>query len=291
MTRGIIHLQQKTIFSQTFFLMVNSMVLNDISTFDWIIAAILLFFLLRGLCIGFVRQLAATAALLGSWWAAGEYASQVMPYVKEFIDQPGMVFFASFGILFLFSALLLTLIGQLLNKMLEVSLLGWADRICGGLLGIARGALVAALLHLPVTVLLPASHPLFAKSLTMPYLNQGADMIRQFIRDDSMRNDLRPRPPEQEEQPHGPVQNLPSASPEQDGQRGVPQQMEPIPAPEQQYQEGMEPALPPEQQPQGRIMEGSVPAPGEPVIIPYQAEPESMEEQPENGMYPPPEPR
>ena len=267
--------------------MVNGMALNDIGTFDWIITAILLFFLLRGLCVGFVRQLAATAALVGSWWAAGEYAGQVTPYVKNFITQPGLVFFASFGILFLFSALLLTLIGQLLNKMLEVSLLGWADRICGGLLGIARGALVAVLVQLPVTALLPATHPLFARSLTMPYLNQGADMIRQFIRDDSMRKDLRPRPPErskQEHEQHGPVLNLPPAPPEQGGQRVIPQQMEPIPGPEQgqvmpeQYQdEGMAPALPPEQQPQGRIMEGPVPVPGEPVIIPQQDEPPAPE--------------
>ncbi|MCW5199977.1 hypothetical protein VU05_04640 [Desulfobulbus sp. F1] len=48
-------------------LMVSGMTLNlnDISTFDYIIAGILTLFLLRGLCIGFVRQLAATAA----WWA------------------------------------------------------------------------------------------------------------------------------------------------------------------------------------------------------------------------------
>ncbi len=265
--------------------MVNGMVLNDISTFDWIIAAILLFFLLRGLCIGFVRQIAATAALVGSWWATGEYAGQLMPYVKEFIDQPGTVFFASFGILFLFSALLLTLIGQLLHKVLEVSLMGWADRLTGGLLGIARGALVVVLLQLPVTVLLPASHPLFADSLTVPYLSQGADLIRQFIRDDSMRNDLQPRPPEQEEQ-HGPVQNLPPAPPEQGEQRVIPQQMEPIPAPE--HNQG----LPNQQPPQGGMM--PPPAPGEPVVIPYQTEPAPMlppEQRPENGMYPPPEPR
>lgn len=279
--------------------MVNGMALNDISTLDWIIAAILLFFLLRGLCIGFVRQLAATAALAGSWWAAGEYASQVTPYVKGFIDQPGMIFFASFGILFLFSALILTLIGQLLYKMLEVSLMGWADRLTGSLLGIARGALVAVLLYLPVTALLPAAHPLFAKSLTVPYLNQGADMIRQFIRDESMRNDLRPRPPErskQQRKQHGPVPNLPPAPPEQGGQRVIPQQMEPIPMPEQSLENrGPIPGGPPEQPPHDR-MEEPVPFPrdGEPVIIPYQEEPESMrppEEESENGMYPPPEPR
>lgn len=171
--------------------------LNDISTFDYIIAGILTLFLLRGLCIGFVRQLAATAALVGSYWLAGEYVGQVMPYVEGFIDRPGAVFLVSFGSLFLLSALVFTLIGSLLHKVLEVSLLGWANRFAGGLLGVARGGLVTVLLFMLLAAVLPAAHPLFEGSLTVPYLGQGAEIIRQFIRNVSVRDDLKPMPPEE----------------------------------------------------------------------------------------------
>ncbi|CAK8711832.1 MAG: membrane protein required for colicin V production [Candidatus Electronema aureum] len=171
--------------------------LNDISTFDYIIAGILTLFLLRGLCIGFVRQLAATAALVGSYWLAGEYVGQVMPYVEGFIDRPGAVFLVSFGSLFLLSALVFTLIGSLLHKVLEISLLGWANRLTGGLLGVARGGLVTVLLFMLLAAVLPAAHPLFEGSLTVPYLSQGAEIIRQFIRNVSVRDDLKPMPPEE----------------------------------------------------------------------------------------------
>jgi membrane protein required for colicin V production len=182
--------------------MVSSMTLtlNDISTFDWIIAAILALFLLRGLCIGFVRQLAASVALIGSYWLAGEYVGEVIPLVKEFIQRPGAVFLVSFVGLFLLSLLLFALIGQLLHKMLEVSLLGWTDRLAGGILGVARGAVVVTLLHMFLSAALP---PLFADALTVPYLDQGAAIVRQFIRNVSVRDDLKPRPPEKVKKEQG----------------------------------------------------------------------------------------
>jgi membrane protein required for colicin V production len=193
---------------------------HDISTFDWIIAAILLVFLLRGLCIGFIRQLAASIALAGSWWAAGEYAGEFTPYLEDFISQPGLVFFLSFITIFLLSALFLTLIGQLLHKMLNINLLGWSDRLAGALLGLARGALTIVLLYIPVAALLPASHPVFAQALTLPYLNQGSELIRQFIQDERMNKALAPKPleePEQtdQDQPSIPVQTPPPVEEEQ----------------------------------------------------------------------------
>jgi len=181
---------------------------NSISNFDYIIAGIVAVFLLRGLCIGFVRQLAATAALVGSYWLAAEYTGEVIPHVQQLIARPGAVFFLSFGGLFLLFALLITLIGQLLQKVLEVTLLGWADRLAGGLLGAVRGALVVTLLFMFLAAVLPSGHPFFADSLTVPYLTQGAELVRQVIRDVKVRDDLKPLPPEQEKKKAG--QQLPA---------------------------------------------------------------------------------
>ncbi|MCW5198874.1 CvpA family protein [Desulfobulbus sp. F4] len=170
--------------------------MNDITNFDYVIAAILALFLLRGLCIGFVRQLAGTAALVGSYWLAGEYAGQLIPpYMQQFIQRPGAVFLISFGGIFLVAALCFMLIGSLLRNVLEVSLLGWADRIVGGLLGTARAVLVTVLIYMLTAALLPSAQSFFQGSLTVPYLNQGAEIIRQVIRDASMRNDLTPKVP------------------------------------------------------------------------------------------------
>jgi len=184
----------------------------EISIFDYIIAGILTIFLLRGLCMGFVRQLAAAAALVGSCWLAGAYAGQIIPLAqhylplpKELVGQPAMMFWLSFGTIYLLFMLLFILI----SKLLEVKRIGWPDRMAGGLLGIARGAFVTVLLFMLMAAALPASHPLFEGSLTAPYLSQGAEIIRQFIRDAAVREDLRPMPPEAEEQPKPAEERMP----------------------------------------------------------------------------------
>ncbi|MGX9726366.1 MAG: CvpA family protein [Candidatus Electronema sp. VV] len=177
---------------------------HEISIFDYSIAGILTIFLLRGLCVGFVRQLGAAAALVGSYWLAGAYALQIPPLAAQHLPQledlavrPAVLFWSSFGGFYLLFLLLFSLIG----KLLAVKLLGWTDRLAGGLLGLARGAFVAALLFMPLTAVLPAQHPLFEGSLTAPQLAQGAELIRQFIRDLKIREDIRPMPPEDEKQP------------------------------------------------------------------------------------------
>ena len=197
------------------------MTFNDITSFDYIIALILFIFLIRGLWIGFVRQLAVSFALVGSYWLAGRYVSLVMPSVEQVIDNPKMVFLASFVGLFLISTVLFILIGKLLNTIMEFTLLGWFDRFTGGLLGLVRGAAVIVLLYMILSSFLPPSHYLLRNSLLAPYLGQGAEIIRQFIEDTRVRKELQPLKPEdkgkarQPEATPAPPAQLPEA-PEQE---------------------------------------------------------------------------
>ncbi|NOQ45663.1 MAG: hypothetical protein GQ559_03175, partial [Desulfobulbaceae bacterium] len=62
--------------------------LSDFTSFDVIVGLIFLVFLIRGVWIGFMRQLAAFLALVGSYWLAGRYNAQLMPYVDQFVDNP-----------------------------------------------------------------------------------------------------------------------------------------------------------------------------------------------------------
>jgi membrane protein required for colicin V production len=200
------------------------MTLNDLTSFDCIIAIILAFFLLRGLCIGFIRQAASIAALTGSYWLAGEYVAEIIPYVKDIVDRPGAVFLISLGGLWLVFTMLFAIIGHLLRRMLEVKLLGWSNRFAGGLLGLARGGLVAMLLHMILASALSPSHHLFQNSLAAPYLGKGAEFIRQFIRDAKAREDLKPKMP------------LPAPKEERSGGQGEPatEKVLPVTIPDQE---------------------------------------------------------
>ena len=155
----------------------------DISSFDVIIVVILVAFAMRGVWIGFMRQLAAFLALVGSYWLAGRYSNQLMPYVDNFVENPKMVFLVSFGVLFCVSALLFILGGKVLRRVMEISLLGWFDRFLGLLLGIGKGVILASFLYMFLASSLSASNDLLKKSVTSRYLMQGAEALHRLIQD------------------------------------------------------------------------------------------------------------
>ena len=99
-------------------------VLNQLTSFDVIVLLILLAFVVRGGWIGFMRQLAAFLALVGSYWLAARYTAQVTPYVRDLINNPKLVFLAGFGLLFVVSAVAFLLAGKVLHRVMEITLLG-----------------------------------------------------------------------------------------------------------------------------------------------------------------------
>ena len=229
---------------------------QDISSFDYIFAGILAFFLLRGLCAGFLRQLAAVAALLGSGWLAGAYSMQLMPLAADYLPppeqlviRPAVVFWFSYSCLYLLIRFVFILIGLLL----EVKRIGWGDRMAGGLLGLARGAFVTVLLFLLLAAVVPIGHPIYAGSLAAPYLSQGAEIVRQFVRDAKIREDIRPLPPQETEQPPKPAEKeIPP--PPADGTMVLPDDAIP------DHGEAQLPPTGPEQEELDREQEQSVPA-------------------------------
>lgn len=169
--------------------------LTDITSFDVIIVLIVILFIVRGVWIGFMRQLAAFFALVGSYWLAGRYSVELIPYVDGFIKNPKLVFFVSFGLLFCLSALLFILLGKVLQRVMEISLLGWFDRFLGLLLGAFKGAVLASLLYMVLASTLSGSNELLKKSISSRYLAQGADILYTFINDPQLQKYFLPKEP------------------------------------------------------------------------------------------------
>jgi membrane protein required for colicin V production len=142
-----------------------------------------------------MRQLTTLLALVGSYWLAGRYSGQLVPYVHNITDNPKIIFLVSFAVLFLVLALVLILAGKVLRRVMEIALLGWFDRFLGLLLGGLKGALVAVFLYMMLVSSLSASNDLLKKSLSSPYLSQGADIVRTAIRDPRLRKLFVPREP------------------------------------------------------------------------------------------------
>ena len=168
-------------------------VLNQLTSFDVIVLLILLAFVVRGGWIGFMRQLAAFLALVGSYWLAARYTAQVTPYVRDLINNPKLVFLAGFGLLFVVSAVAFLLAGKVLHRVMEITLLGWFDRFLGVLLGAVKGAILVCLLYMFLISSLSASNDLLKRSVSAPYLARGAKLLHQLIADPRLRKTFLPR--------------------------------------------------------------------------------------------------
>ena len=160
---------------------------ESLNWLDIAVAVIFALFVIRGGWIGFIRQLAAFFALVGSYLIAGRYTTEILPYTEQFVDNPKLVFLASFVGLFLVSAVCISLLGRLLNILVEVIFLEWFNRLLGVLLGAFKAALITSLLYMVLASFLSPTGPPFDSSLCAPYLRQGAQILQNLINDPKLR--------------------------------------------------------------------------------------------------------
>ena len=172
----------------------------SITLFDYILLAVLIFFVVHGLWAGFLRQLPFVIALTGSYGLAAQYAGDLMPRLDQFTalgqltESPKIVFGAGFLVLLIVLTLLLKLIGKGIGKLFRIKVKGWMNRLfLGAPLALAKAVVLVVLaVMFSAATLAPANH-FFRDSVTTPYLEQGMDIARSLIRDAKIRKDLEPR--------------------------------------------------------------------------------------------------
>lgn len=163
-------------------------IFDELTVFDLAVALLALVFLLRGAWIGFIRQLAAFSALVGSYAVAGQYASRFIPLTEKMVTNPKLTFLVSFAVLFLTSALVFSLLGKILHRVMQISMLGWFDRMLGVALGGVKAFVVASLLFMILASSLSATNELLRKSKTAPFLKGGAEVLQALINDPRLRS-------------------------------------------------------------------------------------------------------
>lgn len=180
----------------------------SITIFDYILLAVLILFVIHGLWVGFLRQLPFVISLIGSYWAAGQYAGELMPHLVQITENPKIIFGGGFLVLLIVSTLLLKLIGKLMGKIIPVKAAGWMNRVfLGAPLALAKVAVLVVLVVMFWAATLPPTDHVFQNSLTAPYLEQGADIVRSFIGNAEIRKALKSH-----ENPHkAPVQKKAAA--------------------------------------------------------------------------------
>jgi len=131
---------------------------------------------LLGLSRGLVREILG----LGSWIAAGYAAYRigpsVMPMTQEAIGNPDIADPAAYLITFVALLILLSLLANLVGRLVQLSALGGLDRTLGLVFGIARGLAVLIAAYIPLALMLPPEKwpAAVLQARSLPWIYAGA---------------------------------------------------------------------------------------------------------------------
>ena len=135
-------------------------------------------FLVRGVWVGFVRQLAFFLALTLGYLAAGKYYTILSQNFSPWIENAQLRFVVTYTLLFLITYVLVMFLGRGMKKVMQVTFLGWFDRTMGGLFGLAKAAFISTLVFMGLAGVLSSGSPIIQKS----FFSQPA--VQQLIHQD-----------------------------------------------------------------------------------------------------------
>jgi len=166
-----------------------------LSPYDFVVLGIVLLLALRGLWVGFLGQVVPLLALYLGYFAASRYHEQLLPFLQDVSDNPRVIFLSAYVILFIATFLLATLLGKGLALVIQVTIAPWFDHLFGLVLGCAKALIVVVLLHIVLGTLLAPENDMLRSCRSCPALNHLADVTRQVIRDEDVREALRQNTP------------------------------------------------------------------------------------------------
>ncbi|QJB57486.1 CvpA family protein [Pseudodesulfovibrio sp. zrk46] len=113
---------------------------------DIVLVCILAIFMIRGFFRGLVQEVLSLAAVVLAIFLASNYQHLLVPHLELYIESQVTVNALAYVIIFFGTLIIFWLLAKAIRTMLDIVLLGWVDRIAGGVFGIIEGALIALIL-------------------------------------------------------------------------------------------------------------------------------------------------
>jgi len=168
---------------------------GSITVYDIVVISLFAILIGRGIWLGFLRQITGLVALYLGYIAAGQYHDKIFPFLREISNNPEVVFLASYGLMFIATFIVITVIGKFLAHAVQISIVGWFERVLGGILGCAKALIIVVLMHMALGVVLPPESKLIRTCQTCGSLDEAVEMTRQLIKSEDVRKALRQREP------------------------------------------------------------------------------------------------
>ncbi len=111
---------------------------------DIVIGLILAFFSLNGLRHGFIDEIGKLISIISGFIIASKFHNVIIPNIKPYIDGNTLQVTIAYMLVFIATVTVVTIIFKILQKFIELILLGWLNRLLGFLLGLLKGFLIVS---------------------------------------------------------------------------------------------------------------------------------------------------
>ncbi len=148
---------------------------------DIIIIAAVIFFLIRGIFRGIVREIGSLAGVVLGIWLANAYHPTLAVLLKAFIPPGKYLPLIAFAVIFLVVLVLCNLLGWFFKKLFQKIFLGWVDRILGACLALLKGIVLSYLIIVLVTFLVPRDSSLIKQSRLTPVIISAYQAMVELI--------------------------------------------------------------------------------------------------------------
>ena len=152
------------------------------SLLDLIAIAILVFFILKGIFRGFVREIASFIGIVMGVWMAYMFYPQMTAYLKaHHVPSGPYLSLLSFLVILALVVLICNLLGWVFKFLLKKTVSGWADQVLGAAFAAVKGALFLYVAIILLTLLLPAQTPLITESRTAQWVISSSQSLFHFV--------------------------------------------------------------------------------------------------------------
>ena len=157
----------------------------------WVDYAIIIIIALSALISvlrGFVKEALSLAAWVLAFWVAFTFHLNLATILAEYIDTPSLRQISAFALLFVITLIISALVNNLVSQIVKKTGLTGTDRMLGVVFGIARGAVIVAILVLMAGLTQLPADPWWNDSVFIKHFQEVAIWLKKFLPEDIAAN-------------------------------------------------------------------------------------------------------
>lgn len=148
---------------------------------DYFIIGTIVVSALVSLLRGFVREALSLAIWILAFWVAWTFFRDLAPVFANWVSAPSVQFGIAFGLLLIATLLVGGILNYLIGRLIDETGLSGTDRMLGMVFGIARGALVVAILVLLARATPLPQDPWWRESALLGHFDRMAEWLLDFL--------------------------------------------------------------------------------------------------------------